>query len=222
MKTQFELLKQDLTSAISKLSREELNEKLPLVELFLGEYADFEDTETVELNPVSELTRCFSEYSNYDIALFSLLLAEILTERIELHNKQDELRLVNHAIGAINCSNQYLEKNSKEQYLIKSAIKQKDKQTASKLNEKRYEKLNELKDAIFSEYEPTIFEIKKNKIRPTYDAISQRLAPKVEHLNSDKFSRRLIGRNGDLVGAIANILRKAVADKILKSPLEYR
>ncbi len=222
MKTQFELLEEDLSNAISNLPREELDKRLPLVELFLGEYAYFEDIETVNLNPVTELTRQFAEYGSYDIALVSLLLAETLTKRIELAGEQDDLTLVNRAIGAINCSNQYFKKNAKEKSAIESAFRQKDKQTARRLNEIRYEKLNELKDAICSEYEPVILEIRNENIRPTYDAISQRIAPRIEHLNGDRFGRRLIGRNGDLVGAIASILRKAVAAKTLKSPLEYR
>ena len=222
MKTQFELLKEDLSNAISKVSREELDKRLPLIELFLGEFAYFEDIETTKLNPVTELTRQFAEYGSYDIALLSLLLGEILTRRIEFDGKQDDLQLVNRAINAINCSNQYFEKNTKEKSAIESAFRQKDKQTASKLNEIRYEKLNKLKDAIYAHYEPTIFELKKANTRPTYDTISQHIAPKIEHLNIDKLSRRLIGRNGDIVGAIASILRKAVAVKALKSPLEYR
>lgn len=232
--SRFQILEQDLVDALSKVNCAELNQRRGYVDMVLEEYEELENKEKANLSPVSYLNRELSEHTYFDLSLFNLVIAEILTNEIRENKEESSSDLVNCGIAAINNWKSYRDKHELEEKKRVREIQQRNRQTAKKLNKAKHGPLNALVDRIFELYEPTIFQLKRDGKAVTYFNVARRIEKEVRSLNIQPDGRYLLGnpikthnddnkrKTPDPVGAIKRRLEKAVRDGDLKSIREYK
>lgn len=232
--SQFQILEQDLVDALSQVKSAELHQRRGYVDMVLEEYEELESKEKANLSPVNYLNKQLSEHTYFDLSLFNLVIAEILTNEIRANNEESSSDLINWGIAAINNWKICRDKHELEEKRRIGEIQQRNRQTAKKLNKAKHERLNALVDRILELYEPTIFQLKRDGRAVTYFNVARRIEKEVRPLNIQPDGRYLLGnpikkrddnnkrKTPDPVGAIMRRLEKAVSDGELKSIREYK
>lgn len=221
-RNQLELLRSDLEKALLKVNDRELETRRGFVKMALDEFDQLEPSEKGKENPVNYLDNQYSDRSFRDLALYHLILAEILALRIEMNGEENKSKLTNFAIGAINRFTIYNEKSELAKKRTESEIKKRNTDTVNRLNIAKHEPLNALVARILELYEPTIESLRRDSKPITYLNIARRIEPDIRSANRQSNGRYLLGGANDPVGAIKRRLETAVRDSDLKSTREYK
>ncbi len=230
-KSQYKVLLEELDKVLISISEKEIKQLLPQIELFLiesnlfGEYEEIDDVG--EYQPTEILRgKLFFIDSKEELAKWHAILALYLAKEIDKRKEQDNSKLVNYTLHAINVSKSYLSKAETQSKQLEKRIKKGRSSEATESNKKRYEYLNILKKAAVDKFESAIEELqlrrrieKKNtsENRSTYKNAAKIIYPKIAYLNKDKNGQKIIGRNGDPVGSLERILKEAASKDDLKS-----
>lgn len=232
--SQFEILEDELAPIRSSFQKDELRTLLLQMDLTLSEIDLVENSEELEYaNPIEILRGHLIGVSDPgSLAQWYSILSLYLFNRIQESELESNSRLIELALQSLNISTNYSEEAERQ----KRTEKRKQSTAGIKANEKKNEPLEILKRAAFSKYESAIRSIqKKNETAAaptvsTYLSIAKIVYPKIEHLNRKERGRKLIGRNTQKktktkatpISALAGLYKRAVAKKILRSPVEYR
>ena len=222
-KSQYEILLEELNKVLCFVSEKEIRQTLPQIELFLCESNVFGDYEEIdepdERHPVEILRgQLIHIDDDRELAKWYAILALYLAKEIENRKKQNDLKIVNYALHAINVSKSHFVEAEAQKEQLERGIKQHQSKIGTKANIKGYEPLYRFKNEAFARYESAIEELQRRQNnqktttkdnRVTYENVAEILYPQIAHLNKDKNNKKLIGRNGDPIGSLARILEEA-------------
>ena len=229
-KSQFEILAEELTPIHTSFAKDDLQSMLLQVDAMLIETGLFAESEESELaNPIETLRGNLIGLSDIaGISRWYAVLTIYLFNRIQELEIEANSRLIEFALQSLNISKNYSEKAEQQSKFAARKEEQRKSQEGTHANVKGNELLDEFKKAAFDRYEPAIQSIlNADHILPeekkiTYFSIAEFVYPKIEHLNRDKNGRKLIGRNGKPVEALAKLFKIAVSKKRLRSTIDYR
>lgn len=229
-KSQFEILKEELAEARPSIPKDELLSMLLQIELMLSEIDIFQTKEEQEnANPIETLLGNLIGILNpAEPAKWLAALSIHIFNEIEESELESNSQLIELAFQSLNQSKNYSEKAKQYSKAEKQKEKQLRSQIATDSNLARHGPGEKLKEAAFAEYDPAIRTIQeenktaKKKTVITYKNIAKVVYPTIEHLNRDDIGRKVIGRNGKPIEALAEIFEAAVAKGKLRSTMRYR
>lgn len=233
-KSQYEILLEELKSVLCFVSEKEIKQLLPQVGLFLIEsnvFGEYEEIDEPDERQPTEILRgqLFQISDEKEQAKWYAILALYLAKEMEERSQQNDLKLANYVLHAINVSKAHFVESETRNKQLEKGIKEGRSREGTESNRKRYEPLDTLKNAAIDRFEPAIealqlrrrLENKKTREnRVTYKNAAKIIYPEIAHLNKDNEGQKLIGRNGNPVGSLARILEELASKGELESTRE--
>lgn len=223
-------LRKSVLSLISKLSKDDLNIKLQIVEYILTDYGFFEDSEEiVKLTPAQILNdyleTFYLEHNNQRLysEWFTVLALYWLKKIDELRSYKD--RPLKYCHQAHNLAQGYIDKANQIDGKIKRRTEVENRALSKRLSDMKYAPNRRLKKFAFREYKLAYKQLKQEGKRVvTYGAIAKRILPiiKKHNIHPDT-GEKIIGRDkkdgtpGDVIGALIKWFNEGVREKLLES-----